>query len=234
MALLAAPLLVDAGHHVTSVIRKQDQVGDVEATGATALVADVEQLDQAGIEEVIRGSDAVIWSAGAGGGDPDRTYAVDRDAAIRTMDAASAEGISRFVMVSYAGAGRDDIPADNSFAHYAKAKADADEYLRGSGLAWTILGPGMLTLEEPSLHIEYGSHVMGGDTSRANVALVVALVVARADLAGATVNFRDGNIAIEEALDSVGRQVNDTRVAPMREGFAPPVEPPIPGDLTGR
>lgn len=234
MALLAAPLLVQAGHHVTAVIRKEDQVGDVEATGAVALLADFENTDVAGIANVVRGQDAVIWSAGAGGGNPDRTYAVDRDAAIRTIDACVAEGVDRFVMVSYAGSGRDDIPADNSFRHYADAKAAADAHLAASSLNWTILGPARLTLAEPSLNIEHGPHVMGGDTSRGNVAVVLAQVVSRADMRGATINFRDGNIAIEEALASIARQVNDTRVAPMREGFQPPSEPPVPDDLTGR
>lgn len=233
MALLAAPLLVEAGHHVTSVIRNPDHSADVEATGAAAVVADVEHLDQAGIAEVIRGQDAVIWSAGAGGGDPDRTYAVDRDAAIRTMDAAVAEGVNRFVMISYAGAGRDDVPADNPFSHYAQAKAAADAHLRSTALVWTILGPGRLTMDDPTLHIDYGPHVAGGDTSRANVALVTSHVVSRADLGGATIDFRDGRVAIEEGIASIVRQVNDTRVAHMREGFDPPVEPPIPTDLTG-
>lgn len=233
MALLAAPLLVEAGHHVTSVIRNPEHTDDVEATGAAAVIADVEHLDQAGIAAIIRGQDAIIWTAGAGGGDPDRTYAVDRDAAVHAIDAAVAEGVNRFVMISYAGAGRDDVPADSSFSHYAQAKAAADAHLRGTALAWTILGPGRLTLEDPTLHIEYGPHVTGGDTSRANVALVTAHAVSRADLAGATIDFRDGRIAIEEGLASIARQVNDTRVAPMREGFAPPVEPPVPGDLTG-
>ena len=88
----------------------------------------------------------MVWSAGAGGGSPERTYAVDRDAAIRSMDAAAEAGVGRYVMVSYFGAGPDHgVPADNSFFAYAEAKAAADAYLRGTGLDWTILGPGALT-----------------------------------------------------------------------------------------
>lgn len=235
MALLAAPLLVDAGHHVTSVIRNEEQVADIEETGATALVADVEHADQDAIAEIIRGSDAVIWSAGAGGGSPERTYAVDRDAAIRTIDAAVAEDVKRFIMVSYVTSGRDDVPEDNPFHAYATAKAAADEHLRTSPLAWTILGPGELTMEDPSLNIEYGDHVMGGKTSRGNVAYVIFHAIARTDLAGATINFRDGRVAIEEAIDSLARQATDTRVAHTREGFQQQDEPPMPEEgLAGR
>ena len=45
IALLLAPLLVEAGHEVTSVIRNPDHVADVEATGATAVVSSVEDAD---------------------------------------------------------------------------------------------------------------------------------------------------------------------------------------------
>ncbi len=107
VALLLAPLLVQEGHTVTSVIRNAAHVGDVEATGAQALVADVETLDVDQLTNLVSGNDAVVWSAGAGGGDPQRTYAVDRDAGIRSIDAAEAAGIPRYIMVSYFGAGAD-------------------------------------------------------------------------------------------------------------------------------
>src|SRR5881392_407658 len=81
------------------------------------------------VAEALSGHDAVVWSAGAGGGNPGRTYAVDRDAAIRSMDAAAQFGVGRYVMVSYLGAGPDHgIPAESSFFAYAEAKAAADEY----------------------------------------------------------------------------------------------------------
>src|SRR3954462_15152016 len=146
VALLAAPLLVADGHDVTSVVRNPEHVADVEATGATAAVLDVEHASTEEIAELVRGRDVVVWSAGAGGGNPQRTYAVDRDAAIRSMDAAAQAGVGRYVMVSYFGAGKDHgVPESNSFFAYAEAKAAADEYLRGTDLAWTILGPGALT-----------------------------------------------------------------------------------------
>ncbi|GAB3810537.1 SDR family oxidoreductase [Tessaracoccus terricola] len=235
VALLAAPLLVGVGHKVTSVIRSEDQVADVEATGATALVADIEQLGRDAIGEILRGHDAVVWSAGAGGGNPQRTYAVDRDAAIRTIDAAEAAGATRFIMVSYAGAGRDDVPEDSSFRPYAEAKAEADEHLRKSGLVWTILGPGLLTLEDATNHIEFGPHVTGGETSRANVAQMILDTVGRTDVAGAKIDFRDGNVAIDEAIEMVARELAGDPVSHVREGFPEPFpEPPVPDDLTGR
>ncbi len=220
VALLAAPMLVKGGHTVTSVIRKEEQSADVEETGAVAVLYDVEQLDDEGTRKLVRGNDAIIFAAGAGGGSKERTYAVDRDAAIRAMDAAVAEGVGRFVIVSYVGAGRDDVPEDNSFYAYADAKAQADDHLRGSSLNWTILGPGQLTLEEGTGRIEYGDHVMEGETSRANVAELAVGVVGRTDLAGVTINFRDGNVAMWEAMESMSRRADGAPVAALREGTA--------------
>ena len=203
VALLAAPLLAAHGHDVRSVVRNADHVPDVEAAGATAVVADVEHLDEPATRALVRGSDVIVWSAGAGGGSPQRTYAVDRDAAIRATDAAIAEGVGQFVMVSYIGSGRDNVPEDNAFHAYATAKAAADHHLRSTALNWTVLGPGQLTLDEPTGRIEYGDHVQEGATSRGNVAEVIAGVVGRHDLGGLVIRFRDGTVTVSQAIDSL-------------------------------
>ena len=128
VALHLAPILTDRGDEVTSVFRNPDHTDDVSATGAHPVVADIEKLDTPALADLLAGHNAVVFSAGAGGGDPARTYAVDRDAAIRVIDAAGQAGVRRFVMVSYFGAGPDHgVPEDNSFYPYAEAKAAAEQ-----------------------------------------------------------------------------------------------------------
>ena len=174
IALLLAPLLVARGHEVTGVIRNPDHVSEVEESGAIALVADIETMDVDALTEIIRGHDAVVWSAGAGGGSPERTYAVDRDAAERTMDAAERAGVRRYVMVSWIGSTADHgVPEDDSFFPYADAKWAADEHLRASGLDGTILGPGTLTFDDPTGRIRIDPEGRG-EVSRADVAAVNA------------------------------------------------------------
>lgn len=203
VALRLAPLLVARGDTVTSVIRNPDQVADVEATGATALVLDIEHADVEALAGAVRGRDAIVWSAGAGGGSPQRTYGVDRDAAIRSMEAAQGAGVSRYVMVSYHGAGPDHgVPEDNPFYAYAQAKAAADAHLRASGLDWTVLGPGTLTLDEPTGRIDVGRFEDGAPVSRGNVALVVAAALADSGTIGRTIEFRDGDTPIAEAIQA--------------------------------
>ena len=194
------PLLVEHGHEVTALIRNPAHATDVEADGATARVADVEQLDAAGIAEALAGHDAVVWAAGAGGGDPARTRAVDQDAAIRSMDAAAQVGVRRYLMVSYCGAGPEHgVDPENPFFAYAEAKAAADEHLRASDLDWTVLGPSGLTDEPASGSIEVGREG-SGQVSRGNVARVLAASLAEPAPIGRTIEFHDGTMPIADAL----------------------------------
>src|SRR5690606_5669367 len=129
--------------------------------------------------------------AGAGGGNPDRTRAVDRDAAIRSMEAAERAGVSRYVMVSYFGSRPDHgVDPSHAFHAYAEAKAAADEHLRNTGLAWTILGPSGLTLEAGTGKIDTEA-ADSGQVSRENVARVIAAVLADESTIGRTIRFND-------------------------------------------
>lgn len=204
VALLLEPLLQAAGHHVTAVIRSEDQAADVEAAGATPLVIDIEHLDLDQTTNLVAGNDVVIWSAGAGGGDPVRTVAVDRDAAIRSVDAVVAAGVRRYLMVSYFGAGPDHgvDPADSFFA-YAEAKTAADAHLRASGLDWTILAPSALTLDEPTGRID-ATAAMSASVPRGDVAAVVAASIADPSTIGRTIRFNSGDTPVAEALRAEG------------------------------
>ena len=208
VALHLARILTGHGDQVTSVFRNPDHTDDVSATGARPVVADVENLDTGALADLLAGHDAVVFSAGAGGGDPARTYAVDRDAAIRVIDAAGQAGVRRFVMVSYFGAGPDHgVPEDNSFYPYAEAKAAADAHLRASDLDWTVLGPGRLTLEPATGRIAVGADVgrEGSETtgvSREDVALVAAAALNDDSTIRRTIDFNNGDLPIPEALAS--------------------------------
>ncbi|HWC21219.1 MAG TPA: NAD(P)H-binding protein [Flexivirga sp.] len=208
IAMLLAKQLTGEGHRVRSLFRNKDHAPEVAATGAEPVVADVEHLDVPAIGELLAGVDAVVWSAGAGGGNPSRTYAVDRDAAIRSMNAAAAAGIERYIMVSYFGASTDHgVPEDNSFFAYAEAKAAADEYLRGTGLNWTIAAPSSLTDDAPTGRIEVKGQgddgLKSGSVSRADVAAVVAALLPAQNSVGAFVQFNNGDTPIADAVAAI-------------------------------
>lgn len=211
VALRALPLLAGQGHEVVGVIRNPAHADEVAATGAHPHVADVEKLDDGGWRGLLRDAELVVWSAGAGGGDPQRTKDVDEVAAKASMDA-TPRGAG-YVMVSYWGARRDHgVPEDNSFVHYADAKAEADDHLRGSGLRYVILKPGALT-DEPSGNVFVGDDSqpladgVARTTSRSTVADMIAHVVGRFDEVagdrGREIAFLDGDRPLGDAVGEV-------------------------------
>lgn len=200
VARLLIPRLTTRGDEVTAVIRDDAHAEELHTLGAQTVVFDIERETRGGVARLLEGQDAVVWSAGAGGGDPERTMAVDRDGAIRSIDAAGDAGVRRYVMVSYFGSSpTHGIDQANDFFAYAEAKAAADAHLRASDLDWTVLGPSRLTLGTPTGRIDVDAE-SSGEVSRANVAAVVAQALVEPATIGRTIRFNDGDVPIAEAL----------------------------------
>jgi nucleoside-diphosphate-sugar epimerase len=210
IARLTAPKLVEAGYNVEAVIRNPQHREDIDDDGIHARVVDIEQASQHELEQLFEQAAGVLFAAGAGGGNPERTHAVDYEAAKRAMDAAVAVDVARFVLISYSRALVDieRIDPENSFYPYAKAKHDADAYLRETDLDYTILGPGMLTEEPATGRIQLADK--NGDiaglpdkkkhTSRDNVARVVTYAFQHGAGVRQTVNFYDGDQPIDQVF----------------------------------
>lgn len=211
VARLLVPLLADDDAHpgteVVGIVRRPEQIDRVGDLGADPRLLDVEHTGLEELAAAVDGADAVVWSAGAGGGNPSRTYAVDRDAAIRSMDAAVQAGVRRYVMVSWIGSTPEHgVPPGSSFFPYADAKLAADDHLRGSDLDWTILGPGTLTDDEPTGRItvvpDGATPPRGGGSRvpRGDVAQVVAAALHEPATVGRFIRFTAGDTPIAEAL----------------------------------
>ena len=196
VALLVAPLLVAGGHEVTSIIRDPAQADDVAATGASPLVLSVEAASTEELTRALDGADAV-----------------DRAAAIRSMEAAAAAGARRYIMVSFITA-YGEVPENHPLRAYAIAKIAADRHLQSTDLDWTILGPGLLTEVEPTGAITVGRPAAGDSsagapTSRGNVARVIAAALAEPATIGRVIPFRDGETPIAQAVANVPQAYAD-------------------------
>ncbi|MBE3008073.1 NAD(P)H-binding protein [Microbispora sp. NEAU-D428] len=147
VALRLARLLSGRGDAPVGLIRNPDQVADVEAAGAQAVLCDLERTTAAEVAEILLGAGAVVFAAGAGpGSGAARKFTVDQGAAVLLADAAERAGVSRFIQISSMGAGSPPAPGrDEVWAAYITAKTAAEEDLRARPLDWTILRPGRLT-----------------------------------------------------------------------------------------
>lgn len=161
--------LRDMGHTPVALVRESSDTS-VLPQGVALRTADLTDLPQ----DVCDGCDAVVFAAGSGGGtSAEMTDKVDRDGAKRLTDIAAKSGISRFVMLSTVGA--DNANPEGDLAHYLKAKHDADEHLKASGMTYAILRPVALTDDGRTGTITLGVAVdKSGKASRADVAHVLA------------------------------------------------------------
>lgn len=194
-------LLARDGHRARGLIRSADQVADLEAVGAEAVLADLEHDDLAA---AVAGADAVVFAAGAGpGSGPERKRTVDRDGAVKLLDAARKAGIMRYVLISSMGADA-NAEDDGGFGAYLRAKGEAEDAVRAAGIAHTIVRPGHLTDAPGTGYATAGASLPEGDISRDDVATTLYLVIEGQRAVGETFDLIGGDdLTIGEALDTL-------------------------------
>lgn len=202
IALRLARLLSTRGDTVRSLIRNPSHEAGVHATGAEAVVADMERLDD--IAEFVDGADAVVFAAGAGpGSGPERKRTVDLGAAVKLLDAAQRTGARRYLMISSMGAA-DPGSGTEAMRPYLEAKAQADAALVASDLDWTIVRPGRLT-DEPGTGLIDAAKSLGrfGSIARDDVAAVLVSCLDTAQTVRATFEVLEGQTPIADALSAL-------------------------------
>ena len=178
IAVRLAARLTGRGDEVIGLIRNPDHAGEVQATGARAVVCDLETASPQEIAGAVQRADAVVFAAGAGpGSGAERKLTVDRDGAIKLLEA-TAERAVPYVIVSSVGA-ENPPPAsdDDVFSVYLRAKAEADAAVQASARAWTIVRPGGLTDDPGSGRVRIDTHPFRGRVARDDVAEVLDAVL---------------------------------------------------------
>lgn len=130
-----------------AIVRSQEHVDYFEKeVGVNASLTSIEEASVKELENVIRGYDAVVFSAGAGGkGGPARILTVDLDGNDKVVEAAENAGVKRFILVS-AFRAQDRTFWENlqGLRNYYIAKKAAEIRVHASKLNYTILQPGSL------------------------------------------------------------------------------------------
>jgi len=205
IALILEKLLAEAGHTPVGIIRNPAHAADVVATGASALLLDLESSTPEALADAIGSdTDALVFAAGGGpNSGPERKLTVDRDGAIMLADAAEIAGVRRLVIISAMSADDFDAYSDDGFQVYLRAKSEADASVRGRDLDWTIVRPGGLTDDSGSGLIATGEKTGTGSIPRADVANLVAVLVT--DGLGIRKQFEviSGNDYIKDAASSL-------------------------------
>ncbi|QIW96354.1 hypothetical protein AMS68_001872 [Peltaster fructicola] len=225
-------LLAAEGATVHSIIRNPDQRTEIEKLGGKPIVQSIEDTNVDDMAKTITDSKAttVIWAAGAGGGNPERTRAVDNEGAIKSMDATAKAGVKRYIIISaidvrdrqskpqpewYNDADKErSDKAWSAIKAYMEAKFAADRNLVTEngrrGLEYTIVRPGGLNNEPAQGKVEAGKVHLSATISREDVAAVVIESIKNDGTKGLAFDVVGGDTKIADAIAAVAKDRADT------------------------
>ena len=205
IALRLSSRLAARGEQVIGLLRNPDHASDVRARGAEPVVCDLESATAQQIAAAIAGAAAVVFAAGAGpGSGAQRKLTVDRDGAIKLLEAANAADVPRYVIVSSIGA--ENPPADDDvFSVYLRAKAEADAAVQASDRDWTIIRPGRLTDDPGTGRVRIASDPFRGQVPRDDVAAVIDVILQEPAATGHVLYLNRGEQPVEDAVAAAVR-----------------------------
>lgn len=197
------PRLVKAEHRVIALHRRSEQKQEVEELGAVSHMASLTDLSVEELSQQMRGSETVVFSAGAGGASIELTTAIDKEGLEKSVQAAEKAGVKRFILVSaYPKSWREELYAE-VFEHYMRVKKEADTYLAESSLDWVILRPVALNDEPGTGRVRAGFSVPNGVIRRDDVAEVIATLVNRPEMSHRIIELVEGDEPISRALKNI-------------------------------
>ena len=126
--------LLEQGKDVRILVREGSEYRALEAAGAQPAIGDLK--DRASLDRATRDVDTVLTTANSavrGGADTVQTVEIEGNKNL--VDAAKAAGVTHFIFTSAMGASPDSpVP-------FMQGKGMAEQYLRASGVPYTILSP---------------------------------------------------------------------------------------------
>ena len=198
-------MLVEEDHKVRGLVRKEEQLSEVEQDGAEPVLVDLEEEEVEGaVGRAVEGCDAIVFAAGAGpGSGAARKETMDYGGAVKLIEAAEKHGVRRYLMLSAMGAA-DPESGSEEMRPYLSAKARADERLQSSGLDYTIIRPGSLTNERGTGRIDAAPSLgRRGEISREDVAAIFAVTLEAENTFGKTFEALSGDTPIREAIAAI-------------------------------
>ena len=197
-------MLVERGDRVRGLIRNPDQADDLREVGIEPVVCDLEGDDD--VAAAVSGADAVVFAAGAGpGSGAERKRTMDLDGAVKLIEAARADGIRRYLIVSSMGAGNPPAEGGDVFGEYLRAKAGADRALQRERPRLhdrQAREPHRRSADRPGRDRRATS--TRGEVPRADVAATLAAALRAENTIGKTFELRSGDTPIEEAVAGLG------------------------------
>jgi NADH dehydrogenase len=129
--------LLSRGYSANALVHR----GELQVTGDRVRTVKGDLFDRKALDEGVRGCDAVIHVVGIIMEKPARGVTFERihfQGTKNVVDATVRNGVRRYVHMSALGSRAD------AASRYHRTKFQAEQYVRGSGLAWTIFRPSLI------------------------------------------------------------------------------------------
>lgn len=199
------PMLVQNGHKVTGLHRSEQQAESLSQQGIVPVQGDLMDISAAQLTDLAKGSDVIVFSAGAAGSGLERTDMIDGLGPVKMIEAAVNNGIKRIYLVSAFPESARNKNLGDAFEHYMKVKKEADVAVANSGLDWVIVRPGTLVHEEEDNQVNLGLAINYGPVKRGNVASVIAKLIDTPSINHEILELTDGECSVEEAVTQISR-----------------------------
>ncbi|MGC0865343.1 SDR family oxidoreductase [Pantoea agglomerans] len=197
-------ILTGRGFAVRALFRKPVQETLLRQSGAEPVRGSLTELNAAALAAHLKGSDIVVFTAGAGGkGGPEMTNAVDGEGLKTAVDAALQAGVSRFLLVSAFPEASRGQPVSDTFENYMRVKKMADVALAQSDLDWVILRPGTLRDDPGTGLVRAGLAIPYGDVSRDDVAATLAEIIEHPGVSRVIIELTAGEDPVREAVQKM-------------------------------
>lgn len=197
----AAKQLATQGNQVDGLVRSVSKAETLAREGMSTTPGDLVAMSVEELADVIRGFDAIIFTAGAGGRDgPEATDQVDGDGPAKLASAANLAGVRRLVLVSVFPEAWRERRMDEDFEHYMVAKKRAETQLVLTDLDWVVLRPSALTNEPGTSRVDLGLAKVHEEISRDDVAATIVEVLRQPDVNRMILEVTGGSTLIEEAV----------------------------------
>lgn len=198
----AAQLLKDRGDEVGGLYRRPEQGEELKKAGFKGAEGDITRIEPAELAEHLRGSDALIFSAGASGGGDEMTDRIDAEGVFKSIEAADLAGVKRLLLVSVFPEAWRERDMDEGFEHYMVAKKRADVALTQSDLDYVILRPSALKNDAGQGKVSLGPAQFHMEVRRDDVAAVLAELVHTPAVRRQILELTEGSTPIAEAVQA--------------------------------
>lgn len=197
------PMLINNGHKVTGLHRSQDQAEVLRNQGVFPVQGDLMDITSEQLTELTKGSDIIVFTAGAAGSGVDRTSVIDGLGPVKMIQAAADNGIKKVYLVSAFPESARNENLGEAFEHYMRVKKEADVAMVSSGLDWVIVRPGTLLHEEADNRVTLGHAIKYGTVKRGNVASVLAKLIDTPSIRREILELTDGELSVEQAVNAI-------------------------------